>query len=657
MARTVGRRGLALIVLVVIVACSPAPTSTSPSAPSTGAAPTGVGSSSAPAGGTAFDAVVAMLGPEGEVSHQMALQAFALAVAPLPGVTPPEGILGHLDADAAVAWVTQLWDRLDSAQQQAIERALAAMPDPYRDAADVSATDPETILAAWPPRTAAAGPECGLFLADPEQVAAADIPSAVAPYIDMMRSATEAIAGHLRRPALPRHAVCLVTDGALAGTALTRVFDAEHTRIGLPASCSVYLNADAIGALDAGDLGFLMAYEAFLCFEATAKPAESIEAHGDRSRMSWVVMGGATWAAATVAVEVFGAVAPRVEELWGQYLTEPHVGLFQRTNDALGYFAQVDQDQPAAWDAMDAALAESGNSGPFDALTGRRQSFIDQWAAGFFRDARRGADWDIVGPGISTDTPEAGSIEIENGGAKEMAAPSMAVATADLSTSADVTTFASNHLRIHDGVQDLRNVRNQAYCTRDGGAGACTCPEGSPGAARAPLPTLGVEAKLALTGMEWGATVEIRGLSLEDYCGPQSSTAPVCSVGIPSGDYTGTLDYTTVTPYLRHEGSGQIRFTVGANDAVSGSWDVAYVSTSSSGQMGTGAVKDGAVCGMPRVLQLHGTNVVATSHGTGASVPWPATPLTVQPVCDGEVIAEYQAGPLTVTVHASVATP
>ena len=50
---------------------------------------------------TAFDSVIAMLGPKGEVSPEMELQAFALAIAPLPGVTPPTGAPGQLDADAA----------------------------------------------------------------------------------------------------------------------------------------------------------------------------------------------------------------------------------------------------------------------------------------------------------------------------------------------------------------------------------------------------------------------------------------------------------------------------------------------------------------------------------------------------------------------------
>ena len=73
---------------------------------------------------------------------------------------------------------------------------------------------------------------------------------------------------------------------------------------------------------------------------------------------------------------------------------------------------------------------------------------------GYFRDASRGPDWDMYGPGITTDTPEAGSIEVANGSMEEIAAPAMAVATADLTTRADVTILSGNHLRVHDGAQD-----------------------------------------------------------------------------------------------------------------------------------------------------------------------------------------------------------
>ncbi len=609
---------------------------------------------SGPQVGGAFDTLISMLGPSGEVSPEMALEAFALAVAPLPGVTPPAGAPGHLDADTAVAWVSQVWDQLSPARQTAIEQALEAMPDPFQDGSGATAVAFHDTLADLQPGTAVAERECARVSTDPADVSMDD--PAVQPYLERMQQAAASIAGHLRRPSLPRLAVCLMPTGTLAAPALTRVFDAQGARVGLPSSCSVFLNADTIGGLGDADVGYLMAFETFFCLEATADPTESLASSGARRIPPWVQSGAAAWAGATVATELFGGAGDRLTELWTRYLTEPEVSLYQRTTDAIGFFAQVDRNQPTAWTVLDDAVRAGDTVGAFDALTGRRQSFIDQWAAGYFRDASRGPDWDIVGPGIPGDTAEAGSIEISNGEYEEMVAASMAVATADLSTSADITTFASNHLRIHDGVQDLKHVRNQAYCTREGGSGACACPTGTPGAGRSQLPPLGTEVKLALTGMEWSGTAEIRGISLEEYCGPAPSVAPVCTIGIPAGEYDGPLVYTSVLPGHPpiHEGSGKIRFAVDADGTVTGSWALAYKVRSFTGQRGTGKVSDGVVAGTPRKLLLHGTVVTTMkSLGRGPVVPWPDTPLTVQPVCDGQVVAGFRAGGTTVIVRAS----
>ena len=476
----------------------------------------------AQASGRAFDVLLSSLGPNGEVSVATALEAFALSVAPLPGVKPPGGSLAGIDADAAVTWIGQVWPELSADQRSAIDVALAPLADPFRTAGATG----HAVLASWGSQTAAADLDCGLFHADPA-VTPEPVSDSVRPYLDMMRTASTTIDGHLHRPAPARLAVCLVPDGVMAGPALTRLFDAEHAQVGLPASCAVYLNAGALGDIEAGgDLGYLMAFETYLCFARTADPAETIASSTARHVPSWALGGSAAWAAATVATEVFGGAGTRLNDLWVAYLTAPEQGLSQRWTDAIGLFAQVDADKPSAWDVLDQVVLGADSIDSFYAATARRDSFIERWAAGYFRDASRGADWDIVGPGIPTDTPEAGSIEVGNGEQQEMAAPAMAVATADLSTSADVTVLAGNHLRAHDGVQDLHAVRNQAYCTKDGGGDACACPDGTPGAGRPPLPPLGTEVKLALTGMEFSGTATISGLSLDEYCGPQPSASP-----------------------------------------------------------------------------------------------------------------------------------
>src|SRR6185503_9824799 len=103
-----------------------------------------------------------------------------------------------------------------------------------------------------------------------------------------------------------------------------------------------------------------------------------------------------TWAAATVADELFGGSGDVLSEPWSGYLTEPQRPLFQRASSALGFFAQVDQDPggPGAWAVLDDAFTAADSQDAFYAATGHRQSFIDLWAAGYAREDWRGDDWD-----------------------------------------------------------------------------------------------------------------------------------------------------------------------------------------------------------------------------------------------------------------------
>jgi hypothetical protein len=133
---------------------------------------------------------------------------------------------------------------------------------------------------------------------------------------------------------------------------------------------------------------------------------------------------------------------------------------------------------------------------------------------------------------------------------------------------------------------------------------------------------------------------------------PRASVS-ACSAGIPPGEYDGTLAYASTGPNLTHDGSGKLRFKVDAKGAVTGSWDLAYVAEV-HGEEGTGAVTDGAVRGKPGQLQLSGTNVVATSHGTGTSVPWPETPLAVRPLCEGHVVAKWEGRTLDAVQQVTV---
>ncbi len=136
----------------------------------------------------------------------------------------------------------------------------------------------------------------------------------------------------------------------------------------------------------------------------------------------------------------------------------------------------------------------------------------------------------------------------------------------------------------------------------------------------------------------------------------EPTTAPDCISGIPAGDYTGTLVYTSILPDHPplHDGSGKIHFFVDSSGNVDGTWDLAYAVKSFTGLTGTGNVSDGVVSGTANKLQLSGTVVTAMDKlGPGPAVPWPYTLLTVETVCSIQVVASFKDGTTTVIVHAT----
>jgi hypothetical protein len=334
---------------------------------------------------------------------------------------------------------------------------------------------------------------------------------------------------------------------------------------------------------------------------------------------------------------------------WNGYIAKPGKALFERSYDALGFYAHIAQSGTNTWDVLISMLqAADDNPARYEASGATSDQFLDTWASGFFREPSVGAAWEFDGPGLpATRGPARPVLSASNGKATPFSAPAYANAVFDLSSSADILSFTvTGHARLADpGDRQDYVLAGGSFCTRDGG---CICPPGTDFVG-VPPNRLSAETMLAVTGGPTGTHGVATGHSMEEFCKPTAA----CSVDVPPGAYDGTLTYSTITPYITHQGDGPIQFTVDAAGAVKGSWDLAYVSKSSTGQMGIGEVKEGVVAGSPRELLLSGTNTVATEHGTGTALPWPNTPLAVQPVCDGQVLAEYTAGALTVSVQAS----
>jgi len=78
---------------------------------------------------TAWEGVLDRIAPDGEVSFETALDAFSLAVGPLPGVPMPAGRRERIPSGTGpIRWLGGYRDRLTEAQRAAVDRYLA--PDP-----------------------------------------------------------------------------------------------------------------------------------------------------------------------------------------------------------------------------------------------------------------------------------------------------------------------------------------------------------------------------------------------------------------------------------------------------------------------------------------------------------------------------------------------
>ncbi len=73
--------------------------------------------------------MLAGIEPDGTVSTNTALEAFALVLGPVPGVRVPSGTKTPIgDGGEAIRWTLGHWNELDAAQRTAVQQALAGKP-------------------------------------------------------------------------------------------------------------------------------------------------------------------------------------------------------------------------------------------------------------------------------------------------------------------------------------------------------------------------------------------------------------------------------------------------------------------------------------------------------------------------------------------------
>jgi uncharacterized delta-60 repeat protein len=293
---------------------------------------------------SAWQRVTDQIRPDGSFTPRTALQAFAVAYGPLPGVKRPSGAAGPgIDGTSAIQMVQQVWTRLSAVQKAAINREI-----------DIDVPGPNA-------RSAAANDEPSLT-ADPQLTALA------AQYVAVYAA---------KIPAPPAVTVRVFDSQEPLGSSLADAYDEGSY-------CRVRW-APATFQRPAQYQHEILAHEVFHCYQFVLDPGHGAEPQ-------WVSDGTADWAAEFVT---------GFEDGWlAQYLATPTIPLASRTYDALGFFGHADEvgGRGSLFTKIRAVLAAHDVAPTFSAAGGASPDFTQTWGSSVWHTPVAGSAWSQSDP-------------------------------------------------------------------------------------------------------------------------------------------------------------------------------------------------------------------------------------------------------------------
>lgn len=500
------RRCFAAVLLSVVLAgCSSSPPTPSPSP-----------EPAAPAGSrSAYAKLFDQVREDGTVSRETALQAFAVAFAPLPGVSAPVGgppqPHERLSGTFAINWLRPYWNELAPDQRAVIERVLAL--DPGRTIVRRAASD-QIVLAGF--RQAS---------------------SMEQPYLDALADAAKAYAQKLGRPLSIDYSLSFnktAQKDESTGVAATTIIDLKAF-LGVPfGECEIRVEPwFRDGPQWQPELRSTMAHEMFHCFQFDLEQQHGIFLH---ELPKWVEEGEAEWAAqATLGPSPSGAA------WWFKYLQSPDRSLFARTYDASGFYEHLLEVGIDPWKRLDAILLAEQNEAGFKAAGAAGNDYLDTWAAGLIRNGVIGGAWNAIGrwgelPGA---TPAPTPLGV--GDYKYIETPQVTNVIWEVQSHADIVeTRIEGHARLHSGELEAVGLEQRFVCTRPD---RCTCQDGEsydgPDLEQgAPVVLVALSGGLTGLGRRRLAGGPVIGHGLDEYCHerqPQAGGVP-CLGGCGASD-------------------------------------------------------------------------------------------------------------------------
>lgn len=432
-----------------------------------------------------WDAVLDGIGDDGEVTLDLALDAFSLGVAPLPGNDLRRADTDERvpDATSAVAWVLRHFDELSAEQQAAVAVALSPEDQP-----------PPTPGVSGLRATPAASKRASTTGCYGQVVPTADSPDA-GPYRAVLDDVTAEIAARLGGAISLVGSTYLLLDHRDLGLGLAYTWadpgDCEQNGM---ASCTIHLSADAADEAPT-ELRGILAHEVMHCYQFQHLGMGAYE------MPAWILEGVPAW----VGEDISGG-SKISTKWWVKYLVSPQRSLYGRDYDAIGFYAHLDEVGIDPWSHIVGIFDGFSNEPAFDAAGASSGTFLESWPSSVTRRTEWGRAWDATGPGITIDRATPQPMTVVNGGIATAEVGKVSNGLYAVSIAADIVTIdVAGYARMGaDGGTDEVLGSSTTYCGR---AGGCVCPDGSklPYDQIAGLVTIGVtggtqEASLTITG-------------------------------------------------------------------------------------------------------------------------------------------------------------
>ena len=461
---------------------------------------------------TAWQSVLRQIKPDGSVTTETALSAFAMAIGPVPGGVVAAGPSQQIvSGSIAVRWVLRHWSDLSAAQHGAILTGLGIDPVTNRPASYVDA--PAAVAPGDPPPNipchTADSPDAGRYRA-------------------MIPGSEAAIAGKLRRQLTIGPGTFVVVNTSAGSKPNSLLYTVPCTdSSGKVIGCTFHLNPVATGHSDEELRDFFL-HEMMHCF-MYARYGTAYKAMPD-----WYAEGQASWAAS-----VLGTANSELTTQWESYLDSASIPLVARGNDGIGFFVHLAESGVDPWTVMDPmgdamvadkttnALVADPTAAAW-AAAGITPGFLNTWGSGMVTGRYPGSAWNTTGPNLARYQPSIKQAGVGNGGTLQLLSVPFAPNIEQVSVTAEVLVLqaeAGTTGRMTLGNNGDTTVDNPGpYCT----AANCSCPAGSPGAG-ATFTRISPGAQyVGFTGGTKVGQVTMAGSSVADFC--QRNQTP-CVVG------------------------------------------------------------------------------------------------------------------------------